>query len=228
MNELLFFITILVNFIGVLIVYKFFDKTGLFIWIAISTIIANIEVTKCIDLFGLSLTLGNVSYSSTFLVTDILSEMYGSKEARKSVIIGFFAMIIFTLIMQLDLMFIPNSEDIVSSAMQTIFSIMPRICIASLISYLISNMLDTYLYEFIRNKFPDDKLLWLRNNGSTLISQFIDSIVFTTISFIGMYSNKVLIELIITTYIVKALIAILDTPFLYMSKIIYKYSKKSS
>ncbi len=228
MNELLFFITILVNFIGVLIVYKFFDKTGLFIWIAISTIIANIEVTKCIDLFGLSLTLGNVSYSSTFLVTDILSEMYGSKEARKSVIIGFFAMIIFTLIMQLDLMFIPNSEDIVSSAMQTIFSIMPRICIASLISYLISNMLDTYLYEFIRNKFPDDKLLWLRNNGSTLISQFIDSIVFTTISFIGMYSNEVLIELIITTYIVKALIAILDTPFLYMSKIIYKYSKKSS
>lgn len=226
MNELLFFITILVNFIGVLIIYKFFNKTGLFIWIAISTIIANIEVTKCIDLFGLSLTLGNVSYSSTFLVTDILSEMYGSKEARKSVIIGFFAMIMFTLIIQLDLMFIPNSEDLVSNAMNTIFSIMPRICIASLISYLISNMLDTYLYEFIKNKFPDDKLLWLRNNGSTLISQFIDSILFTTISFIGIYSNKVLIELIITTYIVKALIALLDTPFLYIAKMMYKKIKK--
>ncbi len=222
MNELLFFITIIINFVGILLSYKFFKKTGLFIWVAISTIIANIEVTKCVDLFGLSVTLGNVSYSTTFLATDILSEIYGGKEARKAIKIGFFSMIIFTILIQLDLLFIPNSEDIVASSMQNILSFMPRLCFASLISYLISNTIDTYIYDFIRNKFPSDKLLWLRNNGSTIISQLIDSIIFTTISFIGIYSNKVVINLIIVTYLIKFIVAILDTPFIYLSKKISK------
>ena len=80
MNELLFIITILVNFIGILLSYKCFKKVGLFIWVAIATIIANIEATKCVDMFGLSLTLGNVVYSTVFLATDILSEMEEKKQ----------------------------------------------------------------------------------------------------------------------------------------------------
>ncbi len=222
MNELLFFLTIVINFIGILLSYKFFNKTGLFVWIGISTILANIEVTKCINLFGLSLTLGNAAYSSTFLATDILSEMYGGNEARKAVNIGLFSMIFFTLLIQLDVLFIPNTEDLVSESMKNIFGFIPRICIASLFSYYISNTLDTFLYDFIKRKAPSDKFLWLRNNGSTMISQLIDSIIFTTISFLGIYTTKTLINLIVVTYLVKVLIAILDTPFIYLSKKIYK------
>lgn len=226
MNEILFFITIFINFIGILLSYKIFKKTGLFVWVAISTIIANIEVTKCIDLFGLSVTLGNVAYSTTFLATDILSEIYNGEEARKAIKIGFFSMLVFTILIQLDILFIPNQEDIVNSSMQTIFSFMPRICFASLLSYYISNTLDTYLYDFIRNKFPSEKFLWLRNNGSTMISQLIDSIIFTTISFLNVYSTKTVINLIIVTYLVKVIIALLDTPFIYISKLIYKSFNK--
>lgn len=57
MNEILFFITLIVNFIGIILAFKFFGKKGLFAWIAFATVSANIEVIKCVDIFGLSLTL---------------------------------------------------------------------------------------------------------------------------------------------------------------------------
>ena len=72
MNEILFIVSILINFIGIIIAYKVFKKTGLFVWVAISTIIANIEATKCIDMFGISVTLGNVVYSTVFLLLLLL------------------------------------------------------------------------------------------------------------------------------------------------------------
>lgn len=222
MNEILFIVSILINFIGIIIAYKVFGKTGLFVWVAISTIIANIEATKCIDMFGVSLTLGNVIYSTVFLATDILSEMYGGRESRKAVKIGFFSMLIFTFLTQIDLLFIPNEQDIVNDSMHTIFSFMPRFCFASVVTYVVSNTLDTYLYDIIKNKLPEDKFLWVRNNGSTMISQLIDSILFTLIAFVGIYSWKVVINLIIVTYIVKLIVAILDTPFIYIAKIIEK------
>lgn len=193
-------------------------KQGLYVWIGIATIIANIEVTKCIDIFGMSLTLGNVIYGTIFLATDILSEIYGDKDSRKGVYIGFLSMITFTLLTQINLLYIPNKEDFVSSSMQIIFQLTPRICIGSLIAYIISNILDTYIYKFIKIKLPSDKWLWLRNNGSTMISQIIDSIIFTIISFIGIFDIKIIIELIITTYILKVIIAVCDTPFIYLSK----------
>ena len=160
MNEILFIVSILINFIGIIIAYKVFKKTGLFVWVAISTIIANIEATKCIDMFGISVTLGNVVYSTVFLATDILSEIYGGQEARKAVKIGFFSMLIFTLLTQIDLLFIPNEQDIVNDSMHTIFSFMPRFCFASVVTYVVSNTLDTYLYDIIKNRkryFKNDR-----------------------------------------------------------------------
>lgn len=226
MNEILFVITILVNFISILITYKFFNKTGLFVWVAISTIIANIEATKCVDMFNMSVTLGNVVYSTVFLATDILSEIYGGKEARKAVRIGFFSMIVFTILTQIDLLFIPNSQDLVNESMHIIFGFMPRFCFASLLTYIISNTLDTYLYEFVKNKFPENRYLWVRNNASTMISQLIDSILFTIVAFLGVYSFKVIVNLIIVTYVIKFIVAVLDTPFIYIAKMINNVNAK--
>ena len=227
MNEILFVITVLINFIGILLSYKLFKKVGLFIWVAMATIIANIEATKCVDIFGLSLTLGNVVYSTVFLATDILSEMYSGKEARKAVGIGFFSMLLFTILTQIDLVFVPNSQDLVNESMHTIFGFMPRFCFASLVTYAISNTLDTYLYEFIKYKIPQDKFLWIRNNASTMISQLIDSVLFTIIAFGGIYSWKVVIDLSIVTYAIKFIVAVLDTPFLYIAKKMYKSFSKT-
>lgn len=216
MNEILFFLTIIITLSLVIISYKLFSKNGLYAWIALATIIANIEVSKCIDMFGLSVTLGNVIYGSVFLATDLISEIYGGKEARKAVYVGLFAMIVFTILSQISLVYIPNEEDTVSYLMELLYGFMPRICISSMVSYLISNILDTYIFDWIKNKFP--KHLWLRNNGSTMISQLIDSILFNALAFMGVFTYKTLIEIIITTYILKLIIAICDTPFIYLAK----------
>lgn len=220
MNELLFFVTIVTNFVGILLSYRLFGKTGLLAWIALATVIANIEVTKCVDMFGFSLTLGNVIYGSTFLATDMLSEFYGGKEARKGVLIGFFATVMFTIISQINLLFVPNGQDFVSDAMKTIFSLTPRLCIASMFAYIVSNTLDTYTYDWIKRKCPNH--LWLRNNGSTLTSQLVDSFLFTFAAFYGVFDMAMLVELSLTTYAVKVITAACDTPFIYMAKHINK------
>ncbi len=218
MNEALFFITIIVNFAGVIFAYKFFGKMGVFAWIALATIVANVEVLKCVDIFGMALTLGNVTYGSIFLATDILNEKYGVEEAQKSVYLGFFALLTFTIITQIDLHYISNEADFAGEAMKTLFTITPRICFASMSAYFVSNMMDVYLYKFIRNILPSDKFLWVRNNGATCLSQLFDTAMFTYIGFAGVFSKEVLFQLFITTYLIKLFIAILDTPFLYLAK----------
>lgn len=215
MNEVLFFITLLLNFTGILAAYKFFGKTGLYCWVAFATVMANIEVVKSVDIFAMSLTLGNVIYGTTFLVTDILGEKYGAKDARRAVYVGFSAMVIFTVFTQINLLYIPNEADFASEAMSTLFSITPRLCIASMMAYLFSNLLDTYFFEKLRLKY---KALWIRNNFSTLCSQFIDTVIFTTIAFVGIFPVKMVFELFVTTYLIKILISVCDTPFLYIAK----------
>lgn len=218
MNESLFFITLIVNFTGVLCAYKFFGKIGLYCWIAIATVIANVEVLKCVDIFNMALTLGNVTFGSIFLATDILNEKYGVKDAQKSVYIGFFALLTFTLFTQLDLHYIPNSSDFAGDAMKTLFTITPRMCLASMFAYFISNMTDVYLYALIRRILPSDKFLWLRNNSATMISQLIDTLIFTYVGFVGVFESYIVFELFVTTYLIKLIIALLDTPFLYIAK----------
>ena len=222
MNETIFWISLLVNFSGVIISYKVFGKTGLYSWLVISTIVANIEVIKCVDLFGMPLTLGNIAYGSIFLTCDVLNEIYGKKEAQKGVLMGFFALVGFILLTQIGLLFTPSADDFAHEPMKVIFSLTPRVCLSSACAYLISNTLDVHLYNFIKMKLPSDKLMWIRNNTSTIVSQCADTIIFTFLAFYNVFSLETVIKLCFTTFIIKILIAVCDTPFLYIAKGIYK------
>lgn len=223
-NELLFFITILANFAMVLVFFRFFKEKGIMAWVAIATVIANIECLKCCNILGLAVTLGNVIYGSMFLCTDILSEMYGRKTAQRAVFLGFFALVASTVMMQLALLFSPNEIDFASPHFEALFGLAPRICASSLVCFLLSNTLDTYLYDFYQKR---NLPVWVRNNGSTFISQLIDSTAFTFLAFWGVFPLQGLFELVITTYAMKAIIAALDTPFLYLAKSIHnKYHKE--
>lgn len=199
----------------VLAFYRFFGKVGMFAWIGIATVLANIEVIKCCDMFGMAVALGNVVYGSIFLTTDILNEMYGGEVARKSVKMGFFALIAYTIIVQFTLAFIPNEQDFASEPMQIIFGFAPRICLTSIGCYYVSNLINTYLFQFFKKHF---KPLWIRNNGATIIAQFVDTVAFTFIAFWGIFDFKTMIEIIITAYIMKIIVAALDTPFLYAAR----------
>lgn len=217
-NELLWFIFAIVNFGLMMIVYKLFGKTGLFVWIAIGTILANIQVTKAIKLFGMDATLGNIMYGTLFLATDCLGEKYSKKEGQRAVMFGFVALVSTLIIMQLALVFNPSESDISQSSLETIFGFLPRVALGSLAAYLVSQFFDVFMFAKIKEKWPSDKLLFLRNNGSTLISQLIDTAIFVPIAFLGVFDMNVFWGIFLSTYLIKALVALLDTPFLYLMK----------
>jgi len=212
-----------INFALIITCFHFFGKIGMFTWIAIATIIANILVVKVIEYFTLYSTLGNVFYGSIFLSTDILTEHYGKKEARRSVILGFGADLILIIAMQMGLAFRPFANDTwasqVQEAMEVLFGLTPRIVAGSLAAYLISQMMDITVFSKIKNA-TKTKHLWLRNNGATLLSQIFDTLIFVVVAFAGAsgYTFTVLWGIFITTYILKAFVALLDTPFIYLSK----------
>jgi uncharacterized integral membrane protein (TIGR00697 family) len=230
MNEVFWGIMLIANFLLVILAYKIFGLKGLFIWIPIAAIVANIQVVQTIRLFGLTATLGNIVYASSFLVTDILSEVYGKKEATRAVWVGFFSVIAMTILMNLALLFKPVDGDEFSimtyNSLDTIFSLMPRIVIASLAAYIVSQRHDVWAYHFWKNRFPGQKKIWLRNNLSTMVSQLLDSIIFTFIAFYGLFEFNILVEIFITTYLLKWLVALADTPFIYWAVKIKPLSHK--
>ncbi len=228
-NELLLVGELLLTFGSLLIAYKLFGKLGLFIWIPISTILANIQVLVTIESFGLVATLGNVMYGSCFLATDILAENYGKKEARKAVAIGFFSLIFSALVMNYILMY-TSIEDAFSVAMfeniKSIFKMLPRLALASLVAFFISQNHDVWAFEFWKKKFPGTKNLWIRNNASTLVSQCLDTAIFTLIAFWGQRPVNVLWQIFTTTVILKTIISLIDTPFVYLGVLIHKNRNK--
>jgi queuosine precursor transporter len=225
-NELLWLAMLLANFMLIILAYKLFGKWGLIMWIPVSVIVANIQVVQTVELFGLAATLGNIVYATSFLVTDILSENYGKQEAKKAVWIGFFSLISMTILMNLALYFKPLEGDdfalITHEATATIFKLMPRIAVASLIAYLLSQRHDVWAFHLWKKRFNKENQLWLRNNLSTMVSQLIDSSVFVLIAFYGVFETGVLIEIFITTYFLKWIVATADTPFVYWGRRIFR------
>jgi len=218
-NNLIFILTVLVYLGSVLLLYKFFGKSGLYAFAIFSTLLGNIAVCKCVDIFGLATTAGNVLYAATFLVTDILSEKYGKKEASRAVAYSFTIMVLWLAGTQLILSFEPNANDYIDSSLKVVFGLVPRVTAGSLAGFIVSQNLDVFLYHAIWKKTGSDKTrLWLRNNGSTLISQLVDTVIFTFVAFWGVYPQNVFFSILITTYLFKAIVAILDTPFMYLSR----------
>ncbi|WP_430785628.1 queuosine precursor transporter [Virgibacillus flavescens] len=217
-NELIWIVFALVNFSLLLLFYRLFGKMGLFVWIGMATVIANIQVLKTVELFGLTATLGNIIYGSAYLATDIINEKYSKKDAKKAVWLGFSTLLAMTVIMQLAMAFEPAESDFAQGALETLFGLIPQIALGSMIAYIVSQYFDVWVYDKFRKIFPSTKYLWLRNNGSTMISQLLDTAVFCSIAFYGQYPLDIWIEIFITTYVIKFIVALIDTPFMYIAK----------
>ncbi len=217
-NELLWFMLLGFNFLSITFIFKHFGRMGLYAWVPISSILANMQVILLVNLFGYETTLGNIMYAGGFLVTDILSEKYGKHEAKKAVYIGFISMIVTAVCMKIAVSFSPSTVQEGAQnfeSLKLIFDFMPRILFAGLTAYGISQLHDVWAYEFWKKKFPALRYVWVRNNASTIVSQFIDTTIFTLVAFWGIYPTEVLVQIFFVTYFMKVIVALCDTPFVY-------------
>lgn len=222
-NEILLILSLVFLYGGVLLMYRMFGKTGLYCSTVIATITANIEVLLMIEAFGMEQTLGNVLFATTFLVTDILSENVGRKEAQRSVYLGVATAAAFILISQSWLLYHPAASDWARPGFETIFANTPRLMIVSFVVYAVSQSFDVWIYHkwwsFTNRRCGDStRFLWLRNNGSTLLSQIINTVLYTFGAFWGMYDMETLLHICISSYVIYIVTSLADTPALYLSR----------
>ena len=225
--DYLWLIFLLISFLAVLFFLRLFGEVGLYVYTVIAIVAANIQVLKAVQFsfFHESVALGTVLFASTFLCTDILAEHYGVEKARKNVLIGFFGFLMMTVLMLFTIGFKPLDDGwsiTIQESLSNIFIPLPTFFIASMIAYLVSQYFDVWFFKIIAD-LTNKRFLWLRNNLSTMTSSLIDNTIFSVLAWIVLNPNpltfnEVLFKYIIGTYILRIFIALIDTPFLYLSK----------
>lgn len=230
-NEFILFLSLIFIYGSVLIWYKLFGEFGLICFNVIATIIANIEVMILVKAFGMQQTLGNILFATTFLITDILSEKFGKKSAMRAVNISILATLFFVVISQTWMFYKPLGINTSYEYIRKVFSKTPRIMISGFVVYVITQKFDVFLYHKIWDMTTEHcghqkKYLWLRNNASTLLSQMINTILFTLFAFYGTYNFVILLKIMFSSYVIFIFTSLADTPILYLARRIQVNSKE--
>ena len=194
-----------------------------------ATKIIRFDIRFLSDLFfssEMSVPAGVMVYAVSFLITDLISEVYGKKQAEMAVCLGFISMLIFSLYSLLMVWWQPASYWQGQEMYESVVGLSFRITTAGWVSFLISQYWDVVIFHRLKRKKEkiygenNQKLpsLWSRNIVSTITSQFIDSTFFISIAFIGIYEDKMVISMIFAQWIIKCIIALIDTPFAYWGR----------
>jgi len=219
-QEALWFTTLVLDLTGTVVLYRMFGRVGLQVAIATAIILANLQGPKLTSIFGFETTIGVIFYSSIFLATDILNENYGRAEANKAVRMGFVVSIIVLVMLSLSMMYIPTERQFaidVHNAFDTILNFTPRFVLGSLLAYIVSQSFDVWAFDQIK-KYTGEKWLWMRNNGSTMCSQIIDTSIFSLVVWWGIVDLATALKLGAAKFGFKMIIAVIDTGFLYWAK----------
>jgi len=178
-------------------------------------LIANKFVTVDLGFKVFIVSAGILPYPLTFLVTDLISELYGQKKANIVVFSGFVASMFVLLFLWLGGQFNAIPDSIVNDdTYNNVFQNAWRIIAASMIAYLFAQFIDVRIFHFWK-RLTNGKHLWLRNNGSTIASQLVDTTLVVMILFVGIWEPSKIISAIIDGWLFKMLMAAIDTPIIY-------------
>ena len=190
--------------------------SGIFIASLVTcNLIANKFVTVDLGFKVFIVSAGILPYPLTFLVTDLISELYGQKKANLVVFSGFIASVFVLFFLWLGGQFnaIPSSI-IGDETYNSVFQNAWRLIAASMIAYLFAQFIDVRIFHFWK-RLTKGKHLWLRNNGSTIASQLVDTTLVICILFLGVWERDQIISAIIDGWLFKMLMALIDTPIIY-------------
>jgi uncharacterized integral membrane protein (TIGR00697 family) len=207
-QELLWILTVIADLGFAILCYRLFGRTGLYGVVIFSLLLANIMGPKLTVVWGLQTSMGVILYSSIFFATDLLSEKYGQKEAQKAVLLGFFVSVVLVVMTQLSMLYLPSAMPQTSQYAQSVHE-----ATVTLFDY---TPFDVWVFHRIRSA-TNGRYLWLRNTGSTLMSQAIDTLIYGLVVWWGLVDLVTALQLAGAKYIFKFVIAVVDTPFIYLA-----------
>ena len=222
-QDLLWLIALFIDLGFTVVMFRFFGREGLLACIVLSILLANLQGPKLTVIFGMQTSLGVIFYSSIFFATDLMSEKFGKHAADKAVMMGFSISVIILVMLSISLLFLPSIQggqtfsSEVHQAFVRILDFTPRFILGSLFAYLISQRFDVWFFHKIKD-WTDGKHLWLRNNLSTMVSQTIDTALYSLVVWWGVVDLETAIQLGVAKMAFKIGIAAFDTPFLYCAR----------
>jgi uncharacterized integral membrane protein (TIGR00697 family) len=240
-TESMLAIELVVVFSLIPLVLRPFGAAGMFIFIAVGIIAANVQVLKAASFafYAAPIPLGTVAFSATYVATDVLTEYYGRATARKAVWLGFAAMLLMTIMMLLVMGYQPMTPEAAQESgmgwalpnhdhILALYLPQATLLIAGLSSYLISQMNDIYVFQKIR-QWTGRGQLWVRACGSTAMSALVDNTVFSTLAWmvfpwlLGQRDQVVdlhtlIFTFILGTYWIRLAMAFLEAPFMYAAR----------
>lgn len=196
--------------------FAFLVLTSLFLAsLVVCNLVASKFLTVDLGFKVFTLSAGALPYPVTFLVTDLLSEIYGKRRANLVVWSGFAASLFVLGALWLGDQFAAIAQSPIDDATyRKVFSNAPRVILASMAAYLFAQLVDVRLFHFWR-ELTNGRHLWLRNNASTIVSQLLDSALVVLVLFAGEMAPAGMLELVLDLWLFKLLVALADTPFFY-------------
>lgn len=195
---------------------ELYSEIFLFISILFITciLVSNILASKIITMFGISTTGGVLVFPITYIIGDVLTEIYGYKKSKKIIIYGFICNLIMVILFFIA-MKLPYPEYYLNQdAFVAVLSSTPRLLLASFIGYLVGGLTNSYIMDYIKNN-SKIKYLWFRTITSTIIGEFLDTTIFLTIGFVGTIKTNDLIFMIVCQSAAKTIYEIVLTPLTY-------------
>ena len=193
-------------------------KLDILLGLFISTLVAaNLLGSKITTIAGVAVSVGIFAYPFSFLITDIVAEVFGKEKTKKFILSGFISLIAVILLTALAIILPPAGRYQFNEEYRIIFSASLRITIASLIAFTLAQYHDVWAFHFWKKK-TGGRWLWLRNNLSTIVSQFIDTTIFMFVAFYLItpkFTAEFIFALIIPYWIFKIVFALLDMPLVY-------------
>jgi len=192
--------------------YRYFDIiVGLFVAVLL---ISNIASTKIVDIWRFTFDGGTILFPLSYIFGDILTEVYGYRQSRRAIWIGFLSAVIMSIVLGLVGLISPAEGWNLQEAYMAILGQAPRIVTASLIAYFAGEFSNSYILAKMK-VFTKGKWLAARTIGSTIIGEAIDTLIFVFIAFYGVFSNSLLLVIIVSNYIFKVLLEVAFTPLTY-------------
>jgi queuosine precursor transporter len=202
----------------ILIACVYLGRTAIFVFTVGCILVSNVTVTKQVEFFGLTTSLAVFIFSVTYLASDILTEYWGRKDAIKLVISNLAAQVAFMAYSTASIWTPAAPTDEASPAIVTLFTVTPRVTIAA-IAAAVGGFVCVWIFSYLKTMRRKGWLsLAIRNGVSTVIGNWVNTVVFFVIAFYGIFPNEVLFEIIISAVVAKFTIGVLDTPFMFLAR----------